>query len=83
MVETGGVGGRGGPAEGEVPFEEVAFERGGRVVGGGEGGEFARFAENAFYGGVFGVEGAGRGHGVGWLGGLGHVQVLGWMVGGR
>lgn len=35
VVDTCTVGGVGGAAEGEVPFEEVVFEWGGVVVGGG------------------------------------------------
>lgn len=45
MIEAVGVGGAGGPAEGEVPFEKICFERGGGVVWGGGGGEFLRFAD--------------------------------------
>lgn len=35
MVDAGAVGGVGGAAQGEVPFEEVGFEGRGVVVGGG------------------------------------------------
>lgn len=48
------VEGRGcrGTAEGEVPFEEVGFERCCVVVGGGLLGELGGFFEDAFDGGV-------------------------------
>lgn len=45
VVDAVAVGGRRGPAESEVPFEEVGFEGGGMVVGGGGGGQFGGFAD--------------------------------------
>lgn len=39
-----------------MPFEEVCVEGCGVVVGGGGGGEFGCFAEDAADGGGFGVE---------------------------
>ena len=62
MVGARAVGGGGGPAEGEVPFEEVGVEGGGMEGGVGVGGEFAGFFEDAFDGGGLGVEGR-EGHG--------------------
>lgn len=44
VVDARGVGGVWGPAQGEVPFEEVGFEGGGDVVWGGGLGEFGCFA---------------------------------------
>ena len=57
MVGAGAVRGGGGPAEGEVPFEQVGFERGGVEGGVRVGLELAGFFEDAFDGGGFGVEG--------------------------
>lgn len=59
--------GRGGgrAADGEVPFEEVCFERCGVVVWRGRVCELGGFLEDAFDGGVFGGELAGGGHGGG------------------
>lgn len=48
VVDAAGVDGARGAAEGEVPFEEVGFEGGRGVVGGGGGEEFLGFAD---YGG--------------------------------
>jgi len=63
VVYATGVGrGLGWPAQREVPFEEVGFEGCGLEVWGGVEGEFAGFAENAFYGWAFGAELAVCGH---------------------
>jgi len=45
VVDAGAVGGGGGPAEGEVPGEEVGFSGEGVDVGGGGGGELRCFAD--------------------------------------
>jgi hypothetical protein len=45
VVDAGFEGGLGRPAQREVPFEEVGFERDGVVVGRGGGGEFVGFAD--------------------------------------
>ena len=68
MVDTGGVGSRGGPGEGEVPFEKIRVEGGGVEGWVGVGSEFVGFFEDAFDGGRFGVEGR-EGHGVLFVGG--------------
>lgn len=44
MVDAVAVGGVGGAAESEVPFEEVGFEGCSVVIGGRIGGEFCGFA---------------------------------------
>lgn len=40
MIESVGVRGAGGPAQGKVPFEEICLEGGGGIVGRRCGGEF-------------------------------------------
>ena len=45
VVDAGFEGGFWGAAQREVPFEEVGFEGGRVVVGGGGGGEFVGFAD--------------------------------------
>lgn len=63
MVDAGGEWGGRGPAECEVPFEDVGGKGCCVVVWRGGSGEFGGFAEDTFYSGGF--EGVLRGsHGV-------------------
>lgn len=78
MVGAGAVGGGGGAAQGEVPFEEVGVEGGGVEGGVWVGGELGGFFEDAFDGGGFGVEGwEGHGGDCGsegdWFAGIGNI----------
>ncbi len=86
MVGACAVGGGGGTAQGEVPFEEVGVEGGGVEGGVWVGGELGGFFEDAFDGGGFGVEGweghgGDGGSGGNWVGRIGTILELGCLKG--